>query len=901
MSLTAGTRIGPYEILATLGRGGMGEVYRARDTRLNRIVAVKAMHDLFAQHPERVARFEREAQLLASLNHPNIAAIHGVEEVQGSTFLVLEFVDGRPLSEILQGGAPPLPEALAIANQIAGALAAAHERGIIHRDLKPGNVMVTPDGQVKLLDFGLGKAIESESGRVADPSAPHASPTMTMAATQAGIILGTAGYMSPEQAKGRAADKRSDVWAFGCVLFELVTGKRAFDGEDVTEILAAIVRGEPDWQALPASLPGSLRDLIARCLVRSRTERLADMSVVQFVLNERASTAPTPAAAPATTPVPATRAVTLPIAAALIALAVIVTAGIMALLPRGVSTASAATAVAHLAIALPDGDEISFVNQAPIAISPDGATVAYTAVRDGKELLFVRRLGESESQILAGTDGAKSPFFSPDGQWIGFFAQGAGKLRKITIGGTALGDLADAPDARGGAWSPDDIIYFAPTNVSNIMKVSASGGGAASAATELDRSKGDISHRWPKVLPGNKSLLFTVWSGPGPDESQILELPLGSTDRHPLLKGGDTPQYVEPGYLLYGRLDGLFAMPWRPGQRDLGQTVPSALRESPRMDNEGSSDYAVSSNGTLVYLPGSQARRAYRIVWADRHGKVDALPLPEREFESVAISPDGKQAAVQIQDSVIGIWLYDFERHGLAPLAKGEGSSQAPLWTHDGQSLIYRGTRSGYRNLYRRSADGSGAEERLTTKEKVVQTPTSVTPDGEWVLFNEAGVPGSKGAIWRVRINGDHKLEPVLSNGELDGQISPDGKWMAFQTTQDRQSEVYVQPFPDPGARHQVSIGGGAWPLWSHDGTELYYDTADALMAADIKTTGAFVAGTPHAIVNGRFRTSINANTPYSVARDGRLLRVQRVEPDKPVTRIEIVLNWFQNLGSTQK
>jgi Tol biopolymer transport system component len=900
MSLTAGTRIGPYEILSTLGAGGMGEVYRARDTRLNRTVAVKAMHDLFAQHPERIARFEREAQLLASLNHPNIAAIHGVEEAQGATFLVLEFVDGRPLSEMLQAGALPLPEALAIADQIAGALAAAHERGIIHRDLKPGNVMVTPDGQVKLLDFGLGKAIESESGRVADPSTPHAqSPTMTMAATQAGIILGTAGYMSPEQAKGRTADKRSDVWAFGCVLFELVTGKRAFDGEDVTEILAAIVRGEPDWPALPASLPPSVRDLIHRCLVRNRNERLADMSVVQFVLNERAA-----AASPAPSPIVtarAARSLTLPMTVALVALGVVVTAAVMSALPHRAAAAASSTTVAQLAIALPEGDEISFLNQAPVAISRDGTTVAYTAIHDGKLMLFARRLAESEPHLLPGTDGAKSPFFSPNGEWIGFFAQGAGKLRKITVGGTALGDLADAADGRGGAWSGDDVIYFAPTNVSNIMKVQASGNGVASAVTELDRSKGDISHRWPKVLPGDTNLLLTIWSGPGPDESQLVEMPLKSTERHPLLKGGDTPIYAEAGYLLYGRLDGLFAMPWRPGQRELGQTVPLTLHESPRMDNEGSSDYAVSSDGTLIYLPGSDARRAHRIVWADRQGKIEPLPLPEREFESVAISPDGKQAAVQIQDSVIGIWLYDFERHGLTPLAKNDGSSQAPLWSHDGKSIIYRGTRSGYRNIYRRNADGSGAEERLTTKEKVIQTPTSVTPDGDWVLFNEGGGAGSKGSIWRVRLSGDHKVEPVLENGELNGQISPDGKWIAFQTTQDRQSEVYVQPYPGPGARHQVSIGGGAWPLWSSAGTELFYDTGDAEMAADIRTAGAFGVGTPHAVVNGRFRTSINGNTQYALARDGRFLRVQRVQPDTPVTKIEIVLNWFEKLRSGPK
>ena len=691
MALTSGTRIGPYEILASLGAGGMGEVYRARDTRLNRTVAVKAMHESFAQDPERAARFEREAQLLASLNHPNIAAIHGVQEAEGSTFLVLEFVDGRPLSEILQAGAPPLSEALMIATQIAGALAAAHERGIIHRDLKPGNVMVTPDGQVKVLDFGLGKALEQDSSHASDPGKPANSPTMTMAATQAGIILGTAGYMSPEQAKGRAADKRSDVWAFGCVLYELLTGKRAFDGEDVTEILAAIVRGEPEWQALPATVPAPLRDLVRRCLIKNRAERLADMSVVQFVLSERAAAGSAPATAAAAAPASTSHSIGLPIVAGLVALAVIVTAGTMALWPRGAASVTA-SGLSHLSITLPDGDEMAWLNQLPMTVSPDGRVIAYTATRDGKTLLFVRDMAEADPRPIPGTDGAKSPFFSPNGEWVAFFAQG--KLKKVTLSGAGLQDITEAKDARGGAWSEDDVIYFAPTNVSGILRVPAAGG-AATELTHLDRAKGEISHRWPHVLPGGKAILFSVWTGPGPDERQIVQLSVDSGERHTLLKGGDTPRYVSPGYLLYGRLDGLFAVPWRPGQGDASGSVPITLPETPRLENEGGADYGLSSNGTLVYVAGGPARLAQQIVWVDRTGKTERLPGQGREFESVAVAPNGQQAAVQVQESVIGIWLYDFTRQTLTQFLSTGASSQAPVWTHDGQRLIYRGTRNG--------------------------------------------------------------------------------------------------------------------------------------------------------------------------------------------------------------
>ncbi len=873
----------------------MGEVYRARDTRLNRTVAIKAMHESFAQDPERAARFEREAQLLASLNHPNIAAIYGVEEAQGSSFLVLEFIDGRPLSDILQAGAPPLAEAVAIATHIAAALSAAHERGIIHRDLKPGNVMVTGDGHVKVLDFGLGKSLEHESSHASDPSRPPAhSPTMTMAATQAGIILGTAGYMSPEQAKGRTADKRSDVWAFGCVLYELLTGTRAFDGEDVTEILAAIVRGEPEWQAIPAAVPASLRDLVRRCLIKNRAERLADMSVVQFVLSERASAASVPVPPAAAGPTSSSRAIGLPIVAGLMALAVIVTAGAMAFWPRG-AAGVAAPGLVHLGMTLPDGDEMAGLNQLPMTISPDGKTIVYTATRDGKTLLFVRDLAGAEPRPVPGTDGAKSPFFSPNGEWVAFFAQG--KLRKVTLSGAGLQDITEARDARGGAWSEDDAIYFAPTNVSGILKVSClrrDGHRTHAPGSRQGRDQPSLAARAARRQGRPVQRLVRARAGRAADRGTVAgfgrtALP-GQRRRHAALR--------EPGYLLYGRLDGLFAVPWQPGQGDASGAVPITLPEGPRLDNEGGAAYGLSSNGTLVYVAGGPARLAQQIVWVDRAGKIERLPGPDREFESVALSPNGQQAAVQVQESVIGIWLYDFSRQTLTPFLSTGASSQAPQWTPDGKRLIYRGTRNGVRNLFMKSADGTGAEVQLTNKENVIHTPTSISPEGEWVIYNESGQVSKGGvAIWRMRIDGDRTPQPLLQDGESNGQVSPDGKWLAFQTAADRSAEVCVQPYPGPGPRKQVSIGGGGYPLWSHDGRELFYETADQIMAVEIKTAPEFSAGTPRVVVQGRYRASANGNTHYAASADGRrFLRIQRVQPERPVTHIDVVLNWFLRL-----
>ena len=408
--------------------------------------------------------------------------------------------------------------------------------------------------------------------------------------------------------------------------------------------------------------------------------------------------------------------------------AVLLTAVVMTLWRPAPASSSTTPAVSRLNIALPEGDEVSFTNMAPLAIAPDGSAIVYVAARDRKVQLYVRKLADREPTALAGTEGGRQPFFSPDGRWLGFFADR--KLKKVTISGTGVQPLADATDARGGTWAEDDTIYFAPTNTSGILKVPASGGPAVEMA-HPDRAQGEISYRWPHALPGNHALLFDVWTGPGADERQLTRISLPGGERHVLMASGDEPRYVSPGYLLYGRLDGLFAVPWRPEQPGLNGAAPVALSELPRLEGEGASDFVVSNGGTLAYLAGGPARRAHRVVWVDRAGKAVALSLPERDYESVAISPDGRQAVVQVYEGAVGLWLYDFARQTLTPFVTTGGSSQAPVWTADGKRVVYRGTRTGLRNLYAKAADGTGAEVRLTTKADVIQTPTSVSPDGQ--------------------------------------------------------------------------------------------------------------------------------------------------------------------------
>jgi eukaryotic-like serine/threonine-protein kinase len=889
MGLTPGTRLGPYDITGVIGAGGMGEVYRATDARLNRVVALKALHSLSAGDPERVGRFTREAQLLASLNHPNIAAIHGLEEASGEKYLVLEFVAGRTLSDVLASGAVPVHEAIASARQIADALAAAHERGIIHRDVKPGNIMVTAEGVIKVLDFGLGKALES--GSRTDSAN---SPTMTLAATRAGLILGTAGYMSPEQAKGRDADKRSDVWAFGCVLYEMLTGKRAFDGEDLTETLASIVRGEPDWKALPADVPASVRELVEQCLVKNRSERLSDMSVVRYLLSDRPR-GPIPAAVASTH---STRSFGWPVVAGLLGLAVLVTAGAMRFTSRdGISPASS-NGVTRLSIALPDGDQLFAVNVAPVAISPDGSRIVYVGIRDGNSQLFVRSLSASEPKALAGTEGGTSPFFSPDGRWVGFFAQR--KIKKIAPGGAGLQTVTDARDPRGGSWGTDDNIYFAPSNTSGIWRAPASGG-TATELTHPDAAQGEISHMWPQVQPGHQTMLFTVRRGPGTDEHAIVSQSLLNGERHTLIPGADMPRSVRSGHLVYARFDTLFAVPWMSPQRDLAGAVPITLAEFPRLENEGAAAYAVSDNGTLAYVAGGPSRTRNRVVWVDRTGKTDALPLPEKEYEAVAISPDGRQAVIQIAEGTTTLWTLDLERGTTTPFLVSGGSSQAPVWTADGKHILYRATRNGFRNLYWKSADGTGAEAALTHKGDVVHTPSSVSPDGKWVLFTETGLDGG---IFALRLDaaagsGAPAPQRVLPAGEsgANGQFSPDGRWMAYRSEVSGRSEVYVRPFPGPGPRTQISTMGADQPRWSRDGRELYFSALNGrILAANMSIGSAFTAGVPRVVLEGPYKEQTNANTAFDVARSGRFLFVQAGQTQSPPPRIEIVLNWFNTL-----
>lgn len=863
-------------------------MFRARDTRLNRDVAIKVVPQLFATDPERLARFTREAQTLAALNHPNIAQIHGFEESSGVRALVMELVDGETLQELIERRIS-IDEALPIARQIADALEAAHDLGIVHRDLKPANVKVRRDGTVKVLDFGLAKALGPPAA-IASGDA-MASPTLTQRGTEVGMIIGTAAYMAPEQARGRPVDQRADIWAFGVVLYEMLTGSRAFDGDDTSEVLATVLKSEPNWHALPADTPASVRRLLRRCLDKDPRKRLSAIADARLELEDTELSAPAAVVQVGRRPPAA-------LIAGVVGVTALATIGVMQLLAAWGWQAGAGSvsrepgrSPIRLSVALPDGDEVTDTNHLPLAIAPDGSRIAYVGWRDGSRKLFLRSLGDTAPVPLAGTDGARMPFFSPDGQWIGFFTNT--QLKKVAVASGAVQHITDNPaEPRGGAWAPDGTIFYAPHNVSALRKVPASGGNPTEA-TQLDRARGEISHRWPRVL-ADGSLLFSAWTGPGPDEHAIA-VQSAATGGHRLLLAGDTPTFVQPGYLTYGRLDALFAVPWRDQKARVGDVAPISLPELPRMENEGASDYAVSSNGTLAYIAGGPARYAQRVVWVDRAGVVEPLPLPERDYEAVALSPDGQRAVLQIREGAIGLWLFDFARRTLTPFATSSGSSQGAVWTSDGHRIVYRGTRQGSRNIYAKRTDGSGDEERLTDKPGVVQTPTSASPDGQWIAFSEGGGP-SIAEIWIMRLVGDRT--PRMFGRGADGQFSPDGRWIAYQSAESGNLEVYVVPFPGPGPRIPVSAGGGDSPIWSRDGRELFYTSGDKMMAVTVRPGASLSVTAPRVLFEGRYRGNVNTLTPFDISGDGRrFIRVQQALPDRAVTRIEVVLNWATQLS----
>jgi serine/threonine-protein kinase len=890
-SVEAGTRFGPYVIDSPIGAGGMGEVYRAHDTQLRRDVAIKILPAAFTTDPGRLARFQREARMLAALNHPHVAAIHGVEEADGLHGIILELVEGETLADRLQRGPIPLTEALAIARQIADALEAAHEKGIIHRDLKPGNIKVTAAGVVKVLDFGLAKA-------PGDGSMPDLaqSPTGTGGRTSEGIILGTAAYMSPEQARGETVDKRTDIWALGCVLFEMLAGQPTFARDTVTDTLAAIVNQEVKWEALPDAMPPSVRKLLHRCLAKDRRQRLSDAGDTRLELDDALNG---PAAEPTVArPSPPSRMLRRAIVATGASLIIGAVAGMTVWLatrpaPRPVTRTSI---VPPTAVSL----EVSGLWR-DVAISPDGKRVVYRS----RNALGVRALDHLLPTTLTGFRVAGNPVFSPDGQWIAFINNLDERLiltKVPTAGGPAVSLTPTGGFPRGVSWGPDDTIIFATGDPSTgLLRVPAAGG-KPQVLTTPDRAAGEFDHDWPEVLPGGAGVLFTIqttFGGIEPAQVAVVDLRTGA--RRVLVRGGSHAQYVAPGYLIYAA----GAATVRAVRFDLARLevvgTPVPVLEGVAMTPLGSLNASVAADGTLVYVA-AEVVVPRMLVWVDRLGREEPLGTPPRLYNAPRLSADGTRVTVQLVEEAQDLWQWDLRRRTFMRLTSDPADDAYPVWMPDGQRLVWASGRAGPLNVYTQAADGTGAVERLT-ESPITLRPTSITPDGTRLILS-ADLDQHHQNLMLLTLKGAHTMTPLRVSPftERQGEVSPDGRWLAYESNETGQFEVYVRPFPDVEAgKVQVSTGGGGHALWSRSGRELFYRGQDGtVMGVKVDAQdGHFRTNSAAKLVEKRYFDSGSARArAYDVAPDGtRFLMIKDVDSTATAApAIVVVQHWVEEL-----
>jgi eukaryotic-like serine/threonine-protein kinase len=900
MPLSPGTRLGPYEVLSSLGAGGMGEVYRARDTKLGRDVAIKVLPDAFATDAERLARFRREAQVLASLNHPNIGHIYGLES-DAVQALVLELIDGPTLAERIAQGPLPPAEAVPIARQVAEALEAAHEAGIIHRDLKPANIKVRDDGTVKVLDFGLAKAVSSDSA--ADQMN---SPTLTARATQLGTILGTAAYMSPEQARGRATDKRADIWAFGAVLYEMLSGRRAFEGEDVSETLASVLRQDIDLAALPSSTPEVLRGLIARCLERDPKRRLRDIGEARLQLETNAAVAGTRASA--TVAAAGTPTSRFGLAHAVAGILLIALAAMAWLWWRAASHAP--LPVTRVSVTLPTDVSLRLIIHPVIAVSADGSRIALVGNRKGVDQIYVRPINEFEPRLIAGTDDASSPFFSPDGTWIAFFA--GGKLKKVPADGGPVITLAEnATDNRGGIWLADDTIIYTPGPATGISRVSAAGGTPVAVST-VDEAKHERTHRWPEMLPDGKTVLVTVGSVEHPDDyddATIEAIRLDTGARTTVLKSGRTARYVSPGTLLFLRGKVLYAVPFDAATLAVKGT-PVPLIDGISGDvTTGSAHYAVAKNGTLVFVPGDPSGGNRQLVWVDKQGKATPVDVETAHYGDPHVSPDGRRVAVTVVAgaSVRDIYVIDTVVGTSSRLTFGGVDNRTPIWTHDGRRLVYIAY-DGAKNLSAvmiKRSDGSGEAQKVTEVSGQAYAEDLTRDDATLVFSADSSTARGKFEIFRVALQpGSTPTQEISAVGDAqNASLSPDGRWLAYYSAESGHPEVYVQSFGSQGSRAQVSAAGGQEPRWAPDGSALYYQQADGVMRVPIEAGSAFTHGKAQMLFNGSaLQAQSDSGQTYDIDPKGaRFLMVRPAIEGAPTADVHVIFNWFDELEKIRK
>ena len=912
MPLVSGTKLGAYEVVEPLGAGGMGEVYLALDSKLQRKVALKVLPEAFANDAQRMARFEREAQFLAALNHANIGAIYGLEESDGVRALVMELVDGPTLSQRIanstataENGVPiPLEDALPIAKQIAEALEYAHERGIIHRDLKPANVKVKPDGAVKVLDFGLAKALAD------DPTSSDisTSPTLSVAATRAGFILGTAAYMAPEQARGKSVDRRADIWSFGVVFFEILTGQQLFPGETASDSLAAVITRQPDWNALPQDTPPTIRRLLQRCLEKDPRRRLQAIGEARYAIEEAIANpdASEPSSSAGATVAASFWLRALPWQAA---------AGLFALLALAAIwrpwSKSFPVDVVHLTAEFGADGSLPIAFGSSAILSPDGTRIAFVLeninLGHGPPGIYLRSLDQLRATLLPGTEGARNPFFSPDSQWIAFFADG--KLKKVSVQGGAAVTLCDVTEDRGGAWGEDGNIVFAPAPRASLSRVS-SGGGTPTPFSTLDKQAGEVSHRWPQFLPGGKAVLFTSsrHGGNYEDADSMVQI-ISTGQKKKVSQGGFYARYLPSGHLAYIHDDTLFAVPFDLKRLEaVGQPVP-VVEQIVNNNGTAGAQFSFSQTGSFVYASGRGSANLVSIYWLTSDGKTQPLREAPALYFTPSFSPDGKYLAVAIitgrkQD----IWVYSWERDTLSRITFTDSANTQPAWTPDGKRITYAVTEEGgLFNISWKRADGAGEAQRLI-EGKYTLSQASWSPDGKTLAFVQFN-PDTSGDIMTLSVEGDEKTgwkpgapKPFLNTpfGEFFPAFSPDGHWLAYNSNESGSYEVYVRPFPGPGGKWQISTGGGFMPQWSRNSRELFYRTPDnRIMTASYSVTAdSFHADKPRSWSDVQISNrGLDRNfTPHPDGKRIAFFKTLGEEAQSRITKVTFILNFSDEI-----
>ena len=892
---------GHYEVLEKLGQGGMGEVYRALDKNLGRQVAIKILPEEFSTDPERLARFEREAKLLATLNHPNIAAVYGFEEAKGHRFLAMELVEGETLQARLDKGALPMDEALETCRQVAEGLEAAHERGVVHRDLKPGNIMITPEGKVKILDFGLAKAYTGESTGIDIAN----SPTITAQMTEPGVILGTAAYMSPEQARGRSVDKRADIWAFGCVLFECLTGTRAFYGEAVSDTLAYILKSEPDWDKLPPGASARIKTLLFRCLKKDASQRLRDIGDARIEIAEASGQPALEEAAAIRRPVRAWI-----MGAAIGGLVIGIVAGFIIWRLRPVVPP---LPVSRLVLKIEPGhwldglrcQQLELPTRIGVAMASDGRFVVYSAIAEdpgpqAKPQIYLRRMDQMDAAPVAGTEGGINPFLSPDDRWIGFWEGGV--LKKVLVGGGVPATLCDVARPFGADWGPDDGIVFSTGWDLGLSWISGQGG-KVEVLTVPDKTRKEYGHRLPRWLPNGRNVLFTIVGHGHVLQPRLALLDIGTRTWRVVMEDAADGRYLRTGHLVFMREGTLMAVAFDLDHLEVrGHPVPvvanvlHTLHLATRADNTGAGQYCVSDSGSLAYVAGEVVSALDNVLFrVDQTGSVRPAADTKAPLYLPRFSPDGQRMAYDTEGREERVWIYDIGRSTASRLT--DMGSAGCAWTPDGKRLAFSSPISGQENLYWQAADGSSAAERLTTSD-YWQIPGAFAPDGSTLAFVEE--PPETGYDILILDMKSRRVTPFLKTKAREGwpEYSPDGRWLAYVSNESGRMEVWVRPFPGPGGRWQVSKEGGLEPIWSKDGRQLFYREAGRVWAADVRTDSGFSTGKPRLLFEKPGFMTANAVRNWDLYPDGRgflMMKEGEIKP-RPATEMVLVQNWFQEL-----